>query len=333
MEILFDANTGGSVVTNLSSIYGDEPDPQNADNVRVLTFLLSDGCRAIANNVQPAFGSAMGSTLFTIHGSGFFAPASVTFGQVAATNVAVSVDGMTITGLTPQHASGTFAVVVTTPDGLSTPQNVQYTFMAAPTGLDARAVSASQVSVTWNAVSGASSYKLERKAPGGAFTQIATPASTSYSDPGVVAATTYVYRVSAVDSGGIASSPSMSDVATTMLFTAPDPLTTGTVVRAQHLFELRQAVAAVRTAAGLSTTWATDPAASASALVGVPVRATHVSELRSQLQGGLTALCGSLPAPGCSASVSNPSYTDPTLTSGATYIRTQHFQEIREVVR
>jgi fibronectin type 3 domain-containing protein len=84
---------------------------------------------------------------------------------------------------------------------------------AAPTGLQATAGNA-QVSLTWNASSGASSYNVKRSTTsGGPYTTIASPTATNYTDTGVTNGTTYYYVVSAVNSAG--ESPNSTEVSAT----------------------------------------------------------------------------------------------------------------------
>jgi Fibronectin type III domain len=75
----------------------------------------------------------------------------------------------------------------------------------APTGLTATAVSETSIVVSWTAVSGATSYVLERaeaSAPG-SFTQVGgSLAAATYTDNAVVPGTAYSYRVAAVNSAG-----------------------------------------------------------------------------------------------------------------------------------
>jgi fibronectin type 3 domain-containing protein len=73
---------------------------------------------------------------------------------------------------------------------------------AAPTGLTGVSGNA-QVALTWNAVSGASSYQVSRAmSPNGPFAVVSSPATTSYTDTGLSNKNiTYYYRVSAVVSG------------------------------------------------------------------------------------------------------------------------------------
>jgi hypothetical protein len=74
--------------------------------------------------------------------------------------------------------------------------------MAAPTAVAAIAGN-KQVSLTWSAESGATSYNVKRTTiSGGPYTQIAAPTSTSYTDASVSNGKTYYYVVSALDSAG-----------------------------------------------------------------------------------------------------------------------------------
>jgi fibronectin type 3 domain-containing protein len=73
---------------------------------------------------------------------------------------------------------------------------------AVPGGLQASAGNA-QVVLTWNTVNGASSYHVKRATvSGGPYTQIAAPASATFTDTGLANGTTYFYVVSALNSAG-----------------------------------------------------------------------------------------------------------------------------------
>src|SRR3984893_16310179 len=81
----------------------------------------------------------------------------------------------------------------------------------APSGLTATAVSNSQIGLSWTASTdnvGVTGYLIERCPGSGcaSFAQVATSTSTSYSDTGLTAATTYLYRVRATDAAGNLSS-------------------------------------------------------------------------------------------------------------------------------
>ncbi|HXQ71603.1 MAG TPA: galactose oxidase-like domain-containing protein [Pyrinomonadaceae bacterium] len=188
-----------------------------------------------------------------------------------------------------------------------------------PSNLVATASSTSSVSLSWSAGSGSiDHYEIQRAtSKNGPFTTLANTASTSATDSGLSSTTTYIYRVRAVDANGNYSDFSNTDITTTIVFT-DDPLVVNvTLIYAQHIVELRQAVNAVRAAAGLSAATWTD-----SSLTGVEVRAVHISELRSNLDGALSAL-----------GLSTGSYTDASLTPGTTVVKAVHVSELRTRVK
>ncbi len=85
--------------------------------------------------------------------------------------------------------------------------------MSAPTGLVALG-SDGQVSLSWNASAGATSYKVKRSATaGGPYAQIATPGVTHLVDTGRSNGTAYYYVVSAVYATG--DSPNSSEATAT----------------------------------------------------------------------------------------------------------------------
>ncbi len=184
---------------------------------------------------------------------------------------------------------------------------------ATPTGLSASAVSTTEVDLQWAAAAGAASYEIDRMAAGGSFTQIGTSNSPSYADTAVSANQAYLYRVRGV-AGGSVSANSAVDIATTLMFT-DDPLTAGTIVKAVHLAELRTAVNAVRSLAGLNPGSYTD-----AAVGGTTIKAVHLTELRAALDAARAAL-------GLAANV----YGQATLTGDV--IKASHIQELRAGVR
>lgn len=73
---------------------------------------------------------------------------------------------------------------------------------ATPAYLQATAGNA-QVSLTWTASSGATSYRVKRSTnSGGPYTQIAAPGTSSYTDTGLTNGVAYYYVVSAVNTAG-----------------------------------------------------------------------------------------------------------------------------------
>ena len=76
---------------------------------------------------------------------------------------------------------------------------------ASPTGLAAAGSSvwASDARLTWNTVSGATSYRLKRATtPAGPFVTVASPTSAAFTDTALFSGTTYYYLVSAIGTGG-----------------------------------------------------------------------------------------------------------------------------------
>ncbi|MEI9941308.1 MAG: fibronectin type III domain-containing protein [Pseudomonadota bacterium] len=107
-----------------------------------------------------------------------------------------------------------------------------------PAGLAAASVASDKVNLSWNPSSdnvGVTAYAIERCTGSNctAFAQIATTASTSFSDTGLSGSTTYGYRVRASDaagnksgySNGAAATTSATSTADTQAPTAPSGLT------------------------------------------------------------------------------------------------------------
>lgn len=188
--------------------------------------------------------------------------------------------------------------------------------LAAPTNLVADTFSNSRIDLTWTAAPNAHHYQVERANNlGGAFTVLdSNVTTTTFTDNSVTSVNAYLYRVRSADAVGNLSPPGSIDVATAITFT-DTPLTVGsTLIKAQHVTELRQAVNAVRAAASLSAATWTD-----TTLTNVTIKAVHVQELRTNLDQALSAL--GLPVNG---------YTDPSL-SGAV-VKKAHIDELRQRV-
>jgi aryl-phospho-beta-D-glucosidase BglC (GH1 family) len=94
----------------------------------------------------------------------------------------------------------------------------------AVTGLVAKAAGSSQVNLSWNAVPGATSYRLYRSAESGYQPEVAAVSGisgTSYSDVGLNAGTTYYYKVVAANASGISGDSPEAYASTSG--TNPDP--------------------------------------------------------------------------------------------------------------
>jgi len=83
-----------------------------------------------------------------------------------------------------------------------------------PTGLIATATSSSQIALRWNAAATATGYTLERSTDGTTFSHVTNLTATTYTNTGLTAGKTYIYRVKAYNAGG-SSTPSSISTATT----------------------------------------------------------------------------------------------------------------------
>ena len=150
-----------------------------------------------------------------------------------------------------------------------------------PTGLKATAGN-TQVALSWNASSGATSYNVKRATvSGGPYTMVASLNSTNYTDTGLTNGTTYYYVVTAVNSAG--QSGNSSEVSATPQGAGPLPPT------------------------GLTATAGnTQVALSWNASSG----ATSYNVKRATVSGGPYTMV---------ASLNSTNYTDTGLTNGTTY--------------
>jgi chitinase len=149
-----------------------------------------------------------------------FTQLSVTFTTGAATTSV----GVFVHGWFAQPSDVVDDIVLSGPAGGATPPpttNPPPSAPAAPTGLHATGTTSSSVSLAWTAVSGASSYNVYRNG-----TRVGSATSTSFTDTGLAASTTFSYAVTAVNSAG-ESARSTTVSATTAAATSPPPNTGG----------------------------------------------------------------------------------------------------------
>ena len=156
------------------------------------------------------------------------------------------------------------------------------TVPSVPTSVVATAGNA-QVTLTWNASSGATTYYVKRSTTsGGPYTQIATPGATTFTDTVLTNGTKYFYVVSAYNSAG--ESANSAEVSATPALPAIPPVPTGFAATAGN------------TQVGLSWTASTG--------------ATSYNVKRATTSGGPYTTVGS-PA--------TAAFTDTGLTNGTTY--------------
>lgn len=108
-----------------------------------------------------------------------------------------------ITGLVDHF---TDFVIAYTPLSSSTP--------SAPAGLAATAASASQINLTWTAVSGATSYTVYRSSDNVTYSSISSPSTNSYNNTGLSASTLYYYKVTATNGSGEGASSDAASATT-----------------------------------------------------------------------------------------------------------------------
>jgi hypothetical protein len=190
---------------------------------------------------------------------------------------------------------------------------VAFTF-GPPANFSATAINTSQVALTWSAVSGATSYDIYRASVVPAYAFVTSVANPAHTDSGLTPDQTYVYVVRAVRTSET-STFSAPDAATMVIFTDPT-LTTSIVVKEIHLTQLRTAVNAMRTAAGLSPSSFTDVIVTAGTTT---IKAAHIIELRTALNAARTPI-GLPPL----------TYTDASLTAGITMVKGVHFTQLRQ---
>ena len=174
-------------------------------------------------SISPTSGSSDGGTLVTINGKHFARGASVTFGGIDASGENVR-NGKRMTAISPAVASGLVDVTVTNPDGLSGTLVAAFTYEGQPlpeplppTALNASAVSAGQINLSWlDNSSDETGFSLERSPDGIAFTPIASlgPDIQFYADSGLQAATQYFYRVRAFNGAGNSAYSNTADAST-----------------------------------------------------------------------------------------------------------------------
>lgn len=164
-------------------------------------------------------------------------------------------------------AAGTYSVNLTVTDSIgqtdttSQPVSVSAT-PTVPGSFSATAATTTSVTLTWTASSspyGINHYAVQRRSSStGAWGPEQTTTATTFTDTAAAAATTYQYRVKAVDNGQF-SSGFAQDYATTVIF-GPALVRFSSTVAAAHVRDLRDAVDAWRHFASLSDVYPANPA-------------------------------------------------------------------------
>ena len=171
----------------------------------------------VAGTIQFSQTSSTTGTNFT--GSGVLA--TITFRGVATGSSNLNFD-FTLNSTTDTNVAVLYTDVLTavTNGTYTVSAGADTTAPSVPTGLTATAASANQINLSWTAstdpivanqtTSGVAGYKIYR-----AGTQIATTTTTTYSNTGLTAGTTYSYTIAAYDNAGNTSAQTTSASATT----------------------------------------------------------------------------------------------------------------------
>ena len=160
--------------------------------------------------------------------------------------------------------------------------------LVAPTSVVATGVAITQINLSWSAAPNAHHYVVERASQMNNFSVVNNNVSgTTYNDGTAVSGNAYLYRVRSADASGNVSPQSNIDLATTIMF-ADDPLQPQTLIRANHIVPLRQAINAVRhlTPTLSDYNWQQ----SSATLVGAPIKANDIDEMRLALDEAMNIL-------------------------------------------
>ncbi len=292
-------------------------------------IVTSNGCSrgsaaaTVTVNPKPDFTISAASPMFV----GSSAVASVNIGCAGMT-FSWSISGGTITSgngsprvTFTAGAAGTLTLTVTATSsfGCSTTKSINVTVQqasfGAPPFLEASTSGTTSAAVRWASVTSAAHYEVYRSTDNVNWSLRGTPTGTTFSESGLTASTTYLYKVRAIKADTTASAYSAINAATTIALTE-DPLSCGATIKAVHITQLRTAINTARASAGLSAFSFTDPSLAA----GSTIKAVHVSELRTALSAFLSAIGVT------------PSYTDPTISADVTLVKSAHIQELRDLV-
>jgi hypothetical protein len=211
---------------------------------------------------------------------------SRTSGEPTWTDVPLSINGSDYDAVLTAQGSLDLRLTATDSSGNSfqeqwTPALITTTAPppSPPTFITATRAAATAISISWAAGSspvGISGYRIERLPDNATITSSGTGTTFLDSD-GLVEGSAYLYRVSAIDTNDVPSTPTAYDLAT-LIEIRDDPVVAGvTPIRGIHIVDLRRAIDAIRQAAGLGSAWTNyDPP------TGI-VRASEFGELRDRL--------------------------------------------------
>ncbi|HYI07693.1 MAG TPA: FG-GAP-like repeat-containing protein, partial [Thermoanaerobaculia bacterium] len=322
-DVLDDGNQTSTIVLAMNAGATTDPvyDPINPADVTVTTTDddKTPSTTTLASSVNPSTSGQSVTFTATVTAG---ATGTVTFKNGAATLGTVTLASGSASLAVANLAPGTHSITATyngnaTYD-VSTSNTVSQTVNLSPFGaplfFTATGATATSIALNWGAVSGATNYEIYRTdSISTPYALIHTTTATAYTNSGLTANKTYLYKVLA--NGSVGPSPfSTPDLGTTVIFTDPT-LTNAIKVKAAHVTQLRTAINAARTAAGLGAATFTDPAPAI-------VKRIHFTEMRTALDAARTAL-----------GLSAIAYTDPAITVASTKVKAAHVVDLRKGVQ
>ena len=180
-------------IPSVSAVWGNPTPPAAPANLQ-----------ATAGNAQVSlsWSAAAGADTYSVHRS---TVSGGPYGTIASNLTSTNhLDTAVSNGTTYHYVVSGFNAAGEGPDSnqaTATPQVPQVP--AAPTGVTAVSNTKKKITVSWNAVSGATSYTIKRSTTnGGPYTNVGTTTGTSFTNGGLTSGTTYFYVVSASNAQG-----------------------------------------------------------------------------------------------------------------------------------
>ncbi len=126
----------GDTITAVTPVHPPGPvdvivtNPSGQADTLLNGFTFLSATPPVVTSINPTSGTEFGGTPVAITGSNFQSGATVTFDDIAATNVLVALLGDTITAVTPAHPADSVDVIVTNPSGLADTLSYRFEFIA-----------------------------------------------------------------------------------------------------------------------------------------------------------------------------------------------------------
>lgn len=179
------------------------------------------------SQINLSWGNVYGETAYNMQTKALSGASCATedWTGISSTPLAANTTSTSVTGLT-EGTSYCFRINASNSAGASpwSTAVTQTTLLPAPTLNALTGVTQSQISLSWNNVTGNNGYKVDRSTNNISWSQIATPAAnvTTYNDSNLMPNQIYYYRVSTKNSAGSYSSP-QSNVLNATTLPVPSP--------------------------------------------------------------------------------------------------------------